>query len=124
LAAVDGSTATDWSPAKVPATLTAPVRRGHPVRRAVLVWGRQWPPAPKPNVHPPPRPVIDRRATRYVLLVSSDGRHWRRLVEVRFRHGTTDTIQFPALRARFVRIRITAAADKQPPLLQELRVTG
>jgi hypothetical protein len=45
-------------------------------------------------------------------------------VEVRFRHGTTDTIQFPALRARFVRIRITAAADNQPPLLQELRVTG
>jgi hypothetical protein len=68
--------------------------------------------------------VLDRRATRYDLLVSADGRHWRRLVEVRFRHGTTDTIQFPALRARFVRIRITAAADNQPPLLQELRVTG
>jgi trehalose/maltose hydrolase-like predicted phosphorylase len=124
LAAVDGSTATDWSPAKVRATLTAPVGGRRPIRRAVLVWGRQWPPAPKPNVHPPPHPVIDRRATRYALLVSNNGRHWRRLVEIKFRHGTTDRIHFPALRVRFVQIRIAAAADNQVPLLQELRVTG
>jgi trehalose/maltose hydrolase-like predicted phosphorylase len=124
LAAVDGSSATDWQPASLPATLTVPVPGGKPVGRAVLVWGRQWPAAPKPNVKPPAHPVLPRRATRYSLLVSSDGRHWRRLVTVRFQTGTTDTITFPAAVIRFARVAITSASDREPPLLQELRLTG
>jgi trehalose/maltose hydrolase-like predicted phosphorylase len=124
LAAVDGSTATDWRPASVPATLTAPVRGRRTIDHAVVVWGGQWPAAPKPNVHPAPRPVIARRATRYTLLSSADGRRWRLIASVARTDRTTDTLRFPAVHARYVRIHIAAAAAHQPPLLQELRVTG
>jgi trehalose/maltose hydrolase-like predicted phosphorylase len=125
LAAVDGSVATDWEPVSLPAALTAPVRGSHRTRRAVVVWGRQWPAQPKPNVHPAPGPVIVRRPTRYAVLVSRDGRHWRRLVLVSGRHtGTTDRIPLGGARARFVRVRILSAKAKEIPLLQELRVTG
>ena len=55
LAAVDGSTATDWQPAKLPATLTVPTRAGkRRINKVVVVWGRQWPAQPKPNIHPAP----------------------------------------------------------------------
>jgi trehalose/maltose hydrolase-like predicted phosphorylase len=124
LAAVDGSAATDWQPTSVPAALTAPVRGGHTIDAAVLQWGGQWPAQPKPNVHPAPGPVIVRRATRYTLLSSADGRHWRRLAVVARTGGSTDTLHFAPVHARLVRIRIAAAAAREPPLLQELRVTG
>jgi trehalose/maltose hydrolase-like predicted phosphorylase len=46
LAAVDGSPATDWEPTTVPATLTIPTAAGQQqVSRAVVRWGREWPPA-------------------------------------------------------------------------------
>ena len=123
LAAVDGSTATPWAPASIPATLTAPVRGSRSVRRVVVVWGRQWPSPPKkPNVPPAPGPVIVRRPTHYSLLVSRDGRRWRRIAAVSGAAGTTDTISFAPARVRFVRLRIAAA--KQPPLLEELSVNG
>jgi hypothetical protein len=59
LAAVDGSPATDWQPAKLPATLTMPTHPGRRVvSRVTVLWGRERPPAPKtPNVPPPPGPV-------------------------------------------------------------------
>ena len=95
LAAVDGSAATDWEPTALPATLTVPVRGRHKLRRVVLVWGRQWPTQPHPNIHPPAHPVIVRRATRYTVAVSTSGRRWRRLALVEFRHGITDTVALP-----------------------------
>ena len=124
LAAVDGSAATGWEPVSLPATLTVPIPGAKPVRRAVVIWGRQWPPAPKPNVKPPPNPVIVRRATRYSFLVSNDGRHWRKLFTVLGQAGTSETLQFPRQRLRYVRLQIAAATDHQPPLLQELALTG
>ncbi len=124
LAAIDGSTATDWEPTALPATLTVPVRGHHKLRRVVLVWGRQWPKQPHPNIHPPAHPVLDRRATRYTVAVSNSGRRWRRLALVEFRHGITDTVALPAIRARFIRVRILAPGGKEMPMLQELRVTG
>ena len=124
LAAVDGSAATEWQPTSVPAVLTAPVRGERTIDHAVVVWGGQWPAAPKPNVHPAPGPVVVRRATRYTLLSSADGRHWRTIASVARTGLSTDTLSFPAVRARYVRIRIAAAAAHDPPLLQELRVTG
>ncbi len=124
LAAVDGSTATDWEPTALPATLTVPIRGHRKLRRIVLVWGQQWPKQPHPNIHPPARPVRQRRATRYTVSVSSNGRHWRQLALVEFQHAITDTIALPRIGARFVRIRVQAPAGKKIPLLQELRVTG
>ncbi|MGI8506654.1 MAG: glycosyl hydrolase family 65 protein [Solirubrobacteraceae bacterium] len=124
LAAVDGSSATDWQPASLPASLTATVPGATPVRRVLVTWGRQWPPAPKPNVHPPAHPVIVRRATRYSLLVSIDGRRWRRLITVLGKAGTTETLTFSRQRVKYVRLQITSATDHQPPLLEELQVTG
>ncbi len=124
LAAVDGSAATDWQPTSAPAVLTAAVRGGHTIDTAILDWGGQWPAQPKPNVHPAPGPVIVRRATRYALLSSADDRHWRRLAVVARTRGTTDTLHFAPVHARFVQIRIAAAAAHEPPLLEELRVTG
>ncbi len=124
LAAVDGSPATDWEPVSLPATLTVPVHGSAPVDRAVLVWGRQWPAVVKPNVHPAPGPVFVRRATDYALWVSADGRHFRRLVDVRFRTGTTDTIAFPAQRIQAIRLQIIAGSGSSPPELDELTLTG
>jgi hypothetical protein len=123
LAAVDGSVATDWEPASVPARFTVPVRSRRRVRHAVVIWGRQWPAQPKPNVHPRAHPVIVRRPTRYALLVSANGRRWHQVAMVTGARTTTDRIALSGPRARFVRIRILAAPRKGIPLLQELRVT-
>ena len=57
LAAVDGSSATDWQPAKLPATLTAPATAPRTLSSVTVRWGRAWPPVLKPNVHPKPGPV-------------------------------------------------------------------
>ncbi len=124
LAAVDGSAATDWEPVSLPATLTAPIHGLRGLGKVVVTWGRQWPAAPKPNVKPPPGPVQNRRATRYSLLVSADGRHWRQVAAIVARAGTTDTVALPPTRARYVRLQIMSASASQPPLLHELTVTG
>jgi hypothetical protein len=39
-------------------------------------------------------------------------------------NGSTDTLRFAAVQARYLRIRITAATNKSTPLLQELTATG
>jgi trehalose/maltose hydrolase-like predicted phosphorylase len=124
LAAVDGSGATDWQPASLPATLTAPVRGGpRRVRTASLRWGEQFPPAPGPNVPPPPGPVTTLRASGYTVQVSANGHAWRTVAAVSGRTtGTVDVVQFAATRARFVRVQITASATSQAPVLDELTV--
>jgi trehalose/maltose hydrolase-like predicted phosphorylase len=123
LAAVDGSQATDWQPVSLPARLTAPLHGLRVVSQVVVTWGRQWPAQPKPNVMPPPGPVKTRRPSRYSLLVSADGRHWRRVATVVGRTGTTDTLAFPPQRARYVRLRIRSASGSGTPLLEELSAT-
>ena len=136
LAAVDGSPATDWQPVSVPATLTTSTRAGEPtLGRAVVVWGGLWPAQPKPNVHPRPRPVRTLRPAAYMLQVSANGKRWLTVASVSgHRNGTTDTLTFPKVSARFVRIRITKGTgiavketinDKtevvtQLPMLEEL----
>ncbi len=126
LAAVDGSPATDWQPSSVPANLIAPVTEGARLLRTVtLRWGQQWPPAPAPNVPPPPGPVTTLRASSYRLFVSDDGVSWKAVATVTDRTiGTLDVLHFPAVRARFVRLEISAATGTQPPMLEELTATG
>ncbi len=126
LAAVDGSPATDWQPVALPARLTVSVRGGlRTLRSAVLRWKRQWPSAPGPNIPPPPAPVITLRASSYTLLVSRNGSTWRRVATVSGRaSGTVDVVRFKAVRARFVRVEITAATGSSPPMLDELKVAG
>ena len=139
LAAVDGSAATDWQPVSVPATLTAPTQAGkRTIGRAVVVWGRLWPLQVKPNVHPPARPVKTLRPAAYQLQVSANGRRWLTVSAVRgHRNRTTDSLAFPTVMARFVRVRITKGTGisvteminnkqqvvKQMPMLQELTVS-
>jgi hypothetical protein len=120
LAAVDGSVATDWEPTGLPAKLTVSPRRRASIRKVVVVWGRQWPPPPAPNVKPPPGPVVVRRASRYVVQVSTDGRSWRTLATVKRSGGTTDTLRVHSGPVRFVRLRILTATHREMPLLQEL----
>ncbi|HWH20179.1 MAG TPA: glycosyl hydrolase family 65 protein [Solirubrobacterales bacterium] len=121
LAAVDGSPATDWEPTSLPATLTVPLHGTHRLDGATLRWGATWPPPPKPNVHPPARPVIPRRATAYTLEGSADGSRWQRLASVKGRaKGTVDHLHFPSTRVRFLRLKETAATEGEPPLLEEL----
>ena len=136
LAAVDGSPATDWQPVSVPATLTTSTRAGEPtLGRAVVVWGGLWPAQPKPNVHPRPRPVRTLRPAAYMLQVSANGKRWLTVASVSgHRNGTTDTLTFPKVSPRFVRVRITKGTgiavketinDKtevvtQLPMLEEL----
>ena len=126
LAAIDGSTATDWQPATLPASVTVSGATARPVRRVTVVWGRQWPPQPKPNVHPPVGPVTTLRATSYTLQVSRDGRRWRTVARVSGRRrGPLDTFGFRPVRARFARLRITQASSaKLQPMVQELMLTG
>jgi hypothetical protein len=139
LAAVDGSAATDWQPVSVPATLTAPVATGHrTIGRVVVQWGRLWPTAPKPNVHPAAGPVRTLRPGAYMLQVSSNGRRWLTVAQVSgHRNRVTDTFTFPKVSARFVRVKFTKGTGialketinnkmetvKQMPMLQELTAT-
>ena len=126
LAAADGSTATDWQPVKLPATVTVSGGAVRRVQRLTVLWGRQWPPQPKPNVHPPAGPVTVLRATRYTIQISRDGRHWRTVARVSDRrHGLLDTFALRPVRARFVRLHMTQASSKKTePMVQELTLTG
>jgi hypothetical protein len=130
LAAVDGSPATDWEAASLPASLTVPLHGVRHLDRASVRWGRSWQPAPAPNVHPPAHPVVTRRATDYVLLGSRDGHHWQRLAKVAGRtKGTVDKLRFRPASVRFLRLKVTAATKgiegkEEPPLLEELAATG
>ena len=96
LAAVDGSTATDWQPVSVPATLTAPSRAGRTpaIGRVVVQWGRLWPAQPKPNVHPAARPVKTLRpAAPTCSRCPPDGRRWLTVAAVTGHHNrATDTL--------------------------------
>jgi trehalose/maltose hydrolase-like predicted phosphorylase len=125
LAAVDGSSATDWAPGSVRSTLTARIAGiASPIRTVTLRWGRQWPAAPAPNVPPPPTPVIVLRPVRYAVLVSNNGHSWRRVAIVSGHAGRVlDTLHLNGVKARFVRIRVTAAGSKKLPMLQELTAT-
>ena len=109
LGAVDGSSATDWQPTGLPATLTTPVRaKARTIRRVTLAWGHFWPGPTKPNVHPKPGPVQTLSATSYVLQTSLNGRSWHTAVSVHgLRRATPDKLRFPAVRARYVRLRMT-----------------
>jgi trehalose/maltose hydrolase-like predicted phosphorylase len=124
LAAVDGSPATDWQPVSLPATLTVGLRDGfRSVHTATLRWGQQWPPAPGPNIPPPPGPVTTLRASDYTLLVSRNGVTWHTVAGVSGRTtGTLDVLHFPSVNARFVQVRISAATGASPPMLDELTV--
>ena len=124
LAAVDGGTATDWEPAKLDATLTAPVQPlAGRIHTITLQWGRLWPPSPAPNV-PPPRPVTVLRPSVYSVQVSSNGRAWRTVAVVHGGGGrAVDSLTIRPLTARFIRVRVTAASLKKLPMLQELTVT-
>jgi trehalose/maltose hydrolase-like predicted phosphorylase len=121
LAAVDGSPATQWEPTSVPATLTVPLHRVAHLDQATVRWGQAWQPPPKPNVHPPAKPVESRRATSYVLLGSRDGRRWKTLARVKGRKaGIVDKLRFAAAEVRYLRLKEIAATGGEPPLLEEL----
>jgi trehalose/maltose hydrolase-like predicted phosphorylase len=127
LAAIDGSGATQWEAASLPASLTVPLSAAREIDRVTLRWGLVRPGPPGPNVPPPPHPVRTRRATDYVLLGSLDGEHWHRLATVSgHATGTNDTLHFTPTKVRYLRLRITAATkgiegSEEPPLLEELR---
>jgi trehalose/maltose hydrolase-like predicted phosphorylase len=126
LAAVDGSPATDWQPMTVKASLTAPVQPlAGSIRTITLRWGRQWPKVPGPNIPPPPGPVLVLRPASYSVQVSSNRRTWRTVALVRGRTGVLDNIRLKhGVKARFVRIRVTAVSATQLPMLDELTVTS
>jgi trehalose/maltose hydrolase-like predicted phosphorylase len=107
LAAVDGSSATDWQPATLPATLSAPATAPHTVSVVTVRWGQAWPPVLKPNVHPKPGPVATLRSRDYTVQVRTD-EGWTTVAQVRSDSARLiDTIRFPAVRARGVRLRLT-----------------
>jgi trehalose/maltose hydrolase-like predicted phosphorylase len=123
LAAVDGSPATGWQPAQIAASLDVPLARQAAIGQATLRWGQQWPGPPGPNMHPPAGPVLTLRASSYDLVTSADGRNWTVVARVTGRtSGTRDVLTFPPVHARYVGIRITAATNGTPPVLEELTV--
>ncbi|HTX09884.1 MAG TPA: glycosyl hydrolase family 65 protein [Solirubrobacteraceae bacterium] len=126
LAAVDGSPATDWQPATVHASLTARLRPlAGPIGTITLRWGRQWPAVPGPNIPPPPGPVVVLRPASYSVQVSGNGHGWRTVALVHGRPGVLDTVHLKhGVKARFVRIRVTAASSTKLPMLEELTVTS
>lgn len=129
LAAVDGSSATQWEAASLPASLTVPLHGAHRIDGATLRWGRAWPGPPGPNVPPPSHPARIRRATDYVLQGSRDGKHWQRLAKATGATGTVDTLRFHPTSVRYLRLKVTAATkglegEEEPPLLETLRASG
>jgi hypothetical protein len=126
LAAVDGSPATDWQPAKVHATLTTPLAPlAGSVRTITLRWGRMWPAAPAPDVPPPPGPVTVLRPFAYTVQVSRNGRAWRTVARFGGRSGVVDTVHVRGgAKTRFVRVRVTAPSTAKLPELDELTATG
>ena len=125
LAAADGTRATDWRPRQITASLTIPLARTAVIRSATLDWGQQYPPPPASGAHPPPGPVKTLRASSYKLLVSTDRTHWTTAAQVRgTTTGTRDALTFRPVRARYVRIQITAATYHTPPMLAEIIVPG
>jgi hypothetical protein len=126
LAAVDGSLATAWEPADLPATLTVTLPGGpKTVSSATLRWGQMWPPAPTPSQPPPPGPVATLRATSYTVAISADGRRWRTVARVTGRTtGTTDVLHFPSTRAVAIAVTISGSTGGPNPMLEELTVKG
>ncbi len=121
-AAVDGSPATDWQPTVLPAALTVRLPVPRTLRTATLTWGRQWPPAPAPNVPPPPGPVRTLRPTSYDVQTSLDGVHWTTAAHVSASTGTVDTVRLAGVLARQVRVVLDTAAAGVLPELDELTV--
>ena len=134
LAAVDGSPATDWQPAAVPATLTVPMRP-RTISRVAVRWGRAWPPAITPNVHPKPGPVRTVRSRRYAIQVLGGDHRWRTVARVAGTQNgrVLDRLRLRApIRAYAVRLALlagsgvstvkTASAPSTPilPMVQEL----
>jgi hypothetical protein len=116
---VDGSLATPWQPVHDPATLTVQLPAARSVSSLVLTWGRTWPPAPAPNVHPPAGPNYTLRAVDYDVLASADGSHWTRLAKVRGRHdGTHETLRFPAAQVKWLRLEVLSGNHQLPPQLE------
>ena len=65
------------------------------------------------------------RASSYTLLVSVNGSTWLRVASVSSRSsGTVDILRFKPIRARFLRVEITAATGASTPMLEELTLTG
>jgi hypothetical protein len=125
LAAVDGSPATPWQPTALPAAITVPLHQVTRLDQVTVRWGQAWQPPPKPNVHPPAKPVEPRRASSYLLLGSRDGHHWKTLARVKGREaGTVDKLRFAATAVRYLRLKETAATGGEPPLLEEIETTG
>ena len=61
----------------------------------------------------------------FEVYTSTDGTNWSTVAQVRgTTHGTQDMLSFPPVRARYVRIQITAATYGTPPLLEEITVPG
>lgn len=90
----------------------------------MVTWGQQWPPAPGPNIPPPPGPVTTLRASSYALQVSGNGSSWRTVATVNGETTrTTDVLRFAPVRARWVRLSISAATANSMPLLEELTVS-
>jgi trehalose/maltose hydrolase-like predicted phosphorylase len=125
LAAVDGSPATGWQPTASPANLTVALGTARTMSRVTVLWGRQWPGAPKPNVHPPAGPVKTLRPSSYNVLVSADGRTWRVVARERDTTSRTrDVFTFAARNARYVRVRVLSSPKGQDqPMLEELTAT-
>jgi trehalose/maltose hydrolase-like predicted phosphorylase len=113
LAAVDGSAATDWQPAKLPAALTIPTGRLSVGSTVTIRWGQVWPPVLKPNVHPKPGPVQTLRSRAYAVQVRAGG-GWRTVARVRTDSARlTDTIRIPSAGARAVRLRLTGGTGQR-----------
>ena len=125
LAAVDGSPATDWQPATVPATLTVPLSGGtRTVSAVTLHWGSKWPAAPLTQPSPP-GPVTTERATDYTVSMSDNGVRWHTVAAVRNRTtGTVDVLHFASTRGKFISLHITGSSAGTVPELDELTEIG
>ena len=110
LAAVDGSPATGLA-ARRRSPRRCRRRPGPVTGRSAASWcsgagcGRR---SPSPTCIPPARPVKILRPGAYVLQVSANGRRWLTVAAVTdHRSRISDTLTFPKVTARFVRVKMT-----------------
>jgi trehalose/maltose hydrolase-like predicted phosphorylase len=126
LAAVDGSPATAWQPAGMPAELTVPLRGGiRTIASATVRWGQAWPPPGGLDTAPLPAPVTTLRAASYSVAVKVGGT-WRTVasvsgtIDATSSTATVDKVGFPPVRASAVALRLSTSATATPPVVDEL----
>lgn len=99
--AVDGSTATSWLPATLPANLDVDLGGVRSISAVQVSYGQTG-------------------CTSCSAWASKDGQTWTKVAEVSGSASSTQTVSFPAVTARYLRLAVDAGSGVSTPYVEEL----